>query len=108
MDAFIESASLLDNHHVPFVISLTNVLFNYSPPTVRNNRKDIVDLFMLVKHVLYRLKFRTDLVVTPSLHRVLVIAVIDLEKAIAVRNVLNKNTTLFTNVTESLKNRVGF
>ena len=63
---------------------------------------------MLVKHVLYRLKFRTDLATTASLRRVLVIAVIDLEKSIAVWNSLNKNTTLFTNVTESLQSRVGF
>ena len=107
-DAFNACASLLDNLHVPLVISLDNVLFNHSPPTIRNNRRDIVDLFMLVKHVLYRLKFRTDLATTPSLRRVLVIAVIDLEKAISVRNSLNKNTTLFTNVTESLQSRVGF
>ena len=97
-DAFNDCSSLLDNNHVPNVIPIDNVLFNYSPPTVRNNRKDINDLFMLVEHVLYRLKFRTDLAVTPSLRRVLVIAVIYLEKAIVVRNSLNKNTTLFTNV----------
>ena len=104
-DAFNACASLLDNLHVPLVISLDHVLFNHSPPT---NRRDIVDLLMLVKHVLYRLKFRTDLASTPSIRRVLVIAVIDLEKAIVVRNSLNKNTTLFTNVTESLRSRVGF
>ena len=47
---------------------------------------------MVVKHAIYRLKFRENIAALPSVRLLMVIVAIDLEKAITVRNYMNKDT----------------
>ena len=91
------------------VLSSDNILFNFPPEHLTDaESRDCLDIIMLVKHILYRLRFRANIDAVPSARRILVELVIELEKACLVRNHLNKNTTLFLIFIGHIKNIVGF
>ena len=106
---FNETALSLRGDYVQIQFGRDNIMFNVPPQGLRSSeRRDFIDTVMLVKHVLYRLKFRHDPNSIPSVRRVLVILCIDLEKAILVRNFLGKNSTLLQRFLGSIKARTGF
>ena len=81
-------------------------MFNHPPAGLNDQEKrDVVDIIMIVKHVLYRLKFREDLTRLPSPRLVLTISSMELERAIMVRSYLGRLISTFT---EAVKSHVGF
>jgi hypothetical protein len=96
----------MDILFTPIVLTEDNILFNHPPLGIGAAlTNDIIDIIMLVKHVLYRLKFRTNLQLLPTTRLVIITAAMDLEKAISVRSYLNKGAVMFL---DKLKTRVGF
>ena len=91
------------------VFSPDNIMFNYPPDHLTDlESRDCLDIIMLVKHILYRLRFRENIDSVPSSRRILVELVIELEKVSLVRNFMNKNTNLFPIFIAHIKNVVGF
>ena len=106
---FNETTLSLRDDYVQIQFGRDNIMFNVPPQGLRSSeRRDFIDTVMLVKHVLYRLKFRHDPNSIPSVRRVLVILGIDLEKAILVRNFLGKNSTMLQGFLGSIQARTGF
>ena len=57
-----ESATRLRNDFSHIEITRNQVMFNHPPPGLTDQEKrDVIDIIMVVKHVLYRLKFRDDI-----------------------------------------------
>ena len=107
--SFNEVALLLRQDFVPIQFGRDNIMFNVPPQGLSSNeRRDFIDIVMLVKHVLYRLKFRHDPNSIPSVRRVLVVLCIDLEKAVLVRNFLGKNSHMLQRFLASVQTRAGF
>ena len=106
---FNECASTINDNYTPIILTGDNVLFNH-PPTgaPETGKADIIDIIMLVKHVLYRLKFRDNLLTLPTLRLVTITVAIDLEKAILVRSNFNRGTLFMTMILDKLKTRAGF
>jgi hypothetical protein len=99
----------MDISFTPIILTEDNILFNHPPPGIGAAlTKDIIDIIMLVKHVLYRLKFRTNLQLLPTTRLVTITAAMDLEKAISVRSYLNKDAVMMAIFLDKLKTRVGF
>ena len=94
---------LLDPNN--YVINSDNVMFIYTPSQLQ---EDIIDIIMIMKHVLYRLKFCENRNVFPPPRMATVIAALELEKIIKVRNYMNKDATFITNFTKNLKTRARF
>ena len=69
---------------------------------------DIIDVVMIFKHAMYRLKFRENMARLPTPRLLMVIVALDMEKAIRVRNYLNKDAVFINDITCVLKARVGF
>ena len=90
-------------------LSRDNIMFNHPPGDLGDRQKyDIIDIVMIVKHAIYRLKFRENRNALPSIRLLMVIVAIDLEKAVTVRNYMNKDSYLLSDVTEKIKTRAGF
>ena len=69
-----------------------NIMFNHPPDAPSESHQyDIINTVMIIKHALYRLKFRENMANLASLRLITIIAAIDLEKAVTVRNYYNKN-----------------
>ena len=97
------------NNFTPILLDRDNVLYNYPPQHLRTGEREVlVDIIMLTKHILYRLKFRDDIETLPSVRRILIILAIELNKAKTVRNFLNKSSAVFTNCAEKINNEAGF
>ena len=62
-----------------YIINSDNVMFNY-PPTSQL-QEDVIDIIMIMKHVLYRLKFRENRNVFPSSRMDTVITALELESS---------------------------
>ena len=108
-DCFNQAILSQDNVNTPMVLSRDNIMFNFPPSGIGDSQKyDIVDIVMIVKHAIYRLKFRENIAALPSIRLLMVIVSIDLEKAIVVRNFMNKDSYLLSDVTEKIKSRAGF
>ena len=94
---------------VPFQLNRDNVLYNHPPQHLKDEEmKDLIDIIILIKHILYRLRFRDDIDNRPSVRRVLVILAIELNKANSVRNYLNKNSAVFPVIIEMIRQEAGF
>ena len=109
-DKFNEALQAVRN--VPVAIQLKNmntIMFNHPPEHLKDQEvRDCIDVVMLVKHILYRLRFRPNVDSVPSTRRILVEFVIEIEKANTVRNFLNRNTFVFNKFIELIKTSVGF
>ena len=78
------------NNFTPILLDRDNVLYNYPPQHLKTGEKEVlVDIIMLTKHILYRLKFRDDIETLPSVRRILIILSIELNKAKTVRNFMS-------------------
>ena len=88
---------------------MNTIMFNHPPEHLKDQEvRDCIDVVMLVKHILYRLRFRPNVDSVPSTRRILVEFVIEIEKANTVRNFLNRNTFVFNKFIELIKTSVGF
>ena len=108
-DSFNQSIINQDEDATPITLSRDNIMFNYPPNGIGDGQKyDIIDIVMVVKHAIYRLKFRENIDAMPSIRLLMVIVTMDLEKAITVRNYMNKDSYLLSDVTDKIKLRAGF
>ena len=104
-----ESATSLRNDFSPIEIARNQVMFNHPPAGLTDQEKrDVVDIIMIVKHVLYRLKFREDPNCLPSPRLVLTVTAMETEKALMVRSYMGKPTRLVSTFLEAIKTHVGF
>ena len=104
-----ESATSLRNDFSPIEIARNQVMFNHPPAGLTDQEKrDVVDIIMIVKHVLYRLKFREDPNRLPSPRLVLTVTAMETEKALMVRSYMGKPTRLVSTFLEAIKTHVGF
>ena len=104
-----ESATRLRSDFTHIEISRNQVMFNHPPAGLTDQEKrDVVDIIMVVKHVLYRLKFRDDLNRIPSTRLVLTISAMEVDKALMVRSYLGKPTNLLSTFMQMIKSHVGF
>ena len=95
--------------HSPINLSEDNVMYNYPPPVLTGQCKtDLIDMIMMIKHIIYRLKFRNNLQVYPSVRFSVTIAALDLERAVSVRNYHNTNATLMSTMLLKIREQVGF
>jgi hypothetical protein len=108
-DCFNQSIINQDGEAIPIALSRDNIMFNYPPNDISEEQKnDIIDIVMVVKHAIYRLKFRENIDAMPSIRLLMVIVTMDLEKAVTVRNYMNKDSYLLAEVTDKIKLRAGF
>ena len=108
-DCFNQSIINQDGGTIPIALSRDNIMFNYPPNDISEEQKyDIIDIVMVVKHAIYRLKFRENIDAMPSIRLLMVIVTMDLEKAVTVRNYMNKDSFLLAEVTDKIKLRAGF
>ena len=90
-------------------ISHDNIFFNIPPENfAREDRRDVIDVIMLSKHAIYRLKFRDNLIRLPSIRLLSITIALDLEKVIKVRSHFNENSQFLTLITNKLKQLVKF
>ena len=108
-DKFNQCVARTRNDYVPIEIGYDQAMFNHPPDGLNDQEKrDLVDILMVTKHVLYRLKFRENMNRVPSTRLVTTIMCIELEKASTVRDFLGKASLTFTRFIEMLKEQVGF
>ena len=108
-EKFNEAVKTFRNTQEMIHLSLDTIMYNHPPEHLRDQEiRDCIDIVMMVKHILYRLRFRPNPDVVPSTRRILVECSIELEKANTVRNFLNKSSLIFTKFIELIKNSVGF
>ena len=93
----------------PVDLSRDNIMFNHPIDGVSDSQKyDVIDIVMVSKHVIYRLKFRENLNRLPTLRLIIVMVALDLEKVVNVRNHLNKESIFINETMNVLKVRAGF
>ena len=93
----------------PVALSRDNIMYNHPIGGVSDSQKyDVIDITMVIKHAIYRLKFRENMNRLPTPRLLIVIAALDLEKAVKVRNYFNKESIFINEVTNVLKARAGF
>ena len=108
-DDFNQCIARIRNDYVPIGIGYDQAMFNHPPDGLNDQeRRDLVDIIMVTKHVLYRLKFRENMNRVPSTRLVTTITCIELEKASVVRDFLGKASSTFTSFIGMLKEQVGF
>ena len=84
-------------------------MFNPPPEGLnKHEARDLIDFLMIIKHVLYRLKYRERIERVPSSRLILSITYMELEKALLSRNFLGQRATLFSSFSNALKEHVGF
>ena len=108
-EKFNDAVKTVRNTQTTIQLTMDTIMYNHPPDYLREQEvRDCIDIVMLVKHVLYRLRFRTNIEAIPSTRRILVECAIELEKANTVRYSLNRFSVVFTKFTELIKTFVGF
>ena len=103
-----------DNPQCPSYLSwclfhLFPISFNHPPEGLNKYEVcDLIDFIIIIKHVLYRLKYRERIERVPSSRLILTITCMELEKALLARNFLGQRATLFSSFSNALKEHVGF
>ena len=78
---FNECAARLRNGYVPVIITRDQVMFNHPPEGLNKYEvRDLIDFIIIIKHVLYRLKYRERIERVPSSRLILTITCMELEK----------------------------
>ena len=79
----IDHVARMINQGMENEIDLTSdvVLFHVKPEGISNElQKDLTDILLIVKHVIYRLRFRENLNVMPVVKAVIIEVILELEK----------------------------
>ena len=95
----------------PFPIAHTvdSILFQKLPrPLNQELAKDLTETIMIVKHVLYRLRFRENLQRFPSLRLVTITVAMEMEKLASIRQGQGLSTIGIETMIDDLKTMVGF
>ena len=96
-----------DNQNMQIINhSIDSILFHYLPGVKKEIRIYVIELLMLTKHIIYRLKFRDDMKF-PTHKRVILLIVIELEKLISCRKAESKQFSFLFNIQNSLREHIG-
>ena len=102
-DKFNQCVARSRNDYVPIAIGYDQAKFNHPPDGLNDQEmRDLIDIIMVTKHVLYRLKFRENIERVPSTRLVAMITCIELQKVSAVRDFLGKALFTFISFIEML------
>ena len=93
---------------VPQVKECDAILFHYLP-NIKDDRLrlNVIELIMIIKHILYRLKFRENYQRFPTQKRVLLLTVIELEKLITCRKFLGKDYGFLFDIKNAFREKLG-
>ena len=106
---FNQCAARSRNDFVPIDIGYDQAMFNHPPDGLKDQEKrNFINIIMIIKHVLYRLKFRENLDRVPSTRLVITIACIEMEKASMVRDYLGKTSITFNSFIGVFKEHAWF
>ena len=84
------------------------VLFNHIPNSLPDQLAvDLLQIVMIVKHLMYRFKFRENLTRLPTMRLSLLTAALELDKTIMVRQRNGLDSYFLANMVEKIKNHVG-
>ena len=84
------------------------VLFNHIPNSLPDQLAvDLLQIVMIVKHLMYRFKFRENLTRLPTMRLSLLTAALELDKTIMVRQRNGLDSYFLSNMVEKIKNHVG-
>ena len=89
-------------------LTLQGVLFHRIENTEKKERDEIIPMIMIMKHVLYKMKFREDRQNFPSPRRILANMIVDLEKHLEVTRFCKRNSEILEIVITHLRNFIGF
>ena len=86
--------------------SLDQVLFHTLPDNLpKSLETDINDIILIMKHILYRHRFREDVNTYPTLRSTTIILVLEIEKLIEICRRKGKAHTTLTNIVNEMKRR---
>ena len=89
--------------------SLDQVFFHSLPDNLPKSIEiDINDIIMIMKHILYRLRFRERFDTYPTLRTTAIILVIEIEKLIEIRRRKGNSHNTLSNIINELKRRIEF
>ena len=89
--------------------SLDQIFFHNLPDNLpKSMETDINDIIMIMKHILYRLRFRERFDTYPTLRTTAIILVIEIEKLIEIRRRKGNSHNTLSNIINELKRRIDF
>ena len=92
----------------PIIINSDMIMFNHMPRTIHGEQKDaLVQIIMTIKHRLYQMKFRDDIQRQPTVRRMTLHTVLDLEKVILINNYNGICTSFIESVNQKIKRTIG-
>ena len=66
-------------------IDLNMMFFHHFPDRVNCNKRDIIDMLMIAKHVVYRVRFRENIERRPTNRMLILTCIIELQKLVPCR-----------------------
>ena len=87
--------------------SLDQVFFHTLPDNLpKSLETDINDIILIMKHILYRHRFREDVNTYPTSRSTTIILVLEIEKLIEMRRRKGKAHTTLTNIVNEMRRRI--
>ena len=71
-------------------------------------KKNIIDVIMIFKHIIYKLRFRENTVRFPTVKLVLISMILELHKLISLKNKNGEMTDILETVTSKLKQEINW
>ena len=105
-DCINDTLTFMNNQNIE--LTRNSTLFHQIENTSNEVRSEVVPIVMILKHTLYKMKFREDQRNYPSPRRILVNLVLDLERHLEVTKFCKKRTVILENVVINIKAFVGF
>ena len=101
--------SISNPDHDPTTISSDLILFNHPPPGMNQlHARDLIDIIMLAKHVLVKLKYRHNPERLPTERLLIATVALDAEKITRVRALTGQPINILAEMTKKFKSIVGF
>ena len=104
-------AATAGNHrqYYPIQHDVYVVLFLKLPLGVEaSQRRDIYDIITVTKHVLYKVRFRDDPDRIPSIRRLIILTIDDLELTAHLKHINQTKTRIFSDVVDNLRASIGW
>ena len=99
---------LIGNDGLPLVMAIDQVIFFHLPRELPNDIcQDINDVFMIVKHSLYRLRMREDLANIPSMFNIILPVTLELGKLARCRFANSLDYTVIEAIRNGLESEIG-
>ena len=102
-------ASLTNTLDDDIPLSIDAVLFHHLPNSLsKQEKKNIMDVIMIFKHIIYKLRFRENTVRFPTVKLVLISMILELHKLISLKNKNGEMTDILELVTSKLKQEINW